>query len=294
MLPFFERTAPDRAPALRARQAQLTQDWERGNRLDDELLTRGVVPEDPSHNRAQEALARLDKAKDANERDLIYFRAAMETLADDQDRARELANKIEDPDTRKQLISFIAYRLVQDAVRAKKADDVLRLSRSDELTRMQRVWGLTEAARLLTKEQPGRAAEALDEAAVEARKLDDRTPERVRALLAVATRLAELDRPRAWDTMQEVVKAANDLSNFSGEGGDIVVRVEFKGGGAMTTNNNVESFDLAGVFAALARDDFDRAAALARTLKAESARSVATLAVARTVLSKKQERAAAN
>ena len=294
MLPLFERHAPDRAPALRARQAQLAQDTaDQGRRIDDELLTRGIVPEDPNRDRAQEALSRLDSAKNANERDMIYFRAAMETLRTDPDKAREYANKLEDPDTRRQLISFIAFQLVQDAVRAKKADDVLRHARGDELTRVQRVWGLTEAASLLAKEQPGRAAEALDEAAAEARKLDDGGPERVRALLAVATQLAALDRPRAWETMHEVVKAANALPDFTGEGGDITVRVEFKGGGAMTQNNNVESFDLTGIFAALARDDFDRAAALARTLKAEGPRSVATLAVARSVLVKKAEPAVA-
>jgi len=294
MLPLFERYAPDRAAALRARQALLAQDTpERTRRSDNELLTRGIVPEDPNRDAVQDALDRLEHAKTTGERDSVYFRAAMAAFGTDPARARELANKVEDPDTRKQLISFLAYRLVQDAVRAKKADDVLTHSRSDELTRMQRVWGLTEAARLLTKDQPGRAVEALDEATTEARKLDDGSPERVRALLAVATQLAALDRPRAWETMHEVVKAANALKDFSGEGGDITVRVEFKGGGAMTNNNTVESFDLAGVFTALARDDFDRAAALARTLKAEAPRSVATLAVVRSVLVKKQEPAVA-
>ena len=295
MLPLFDRYAPDRAAALRARQALLAQDTpERTRRPDNELLTRGIVPEDPGRDRVQGELDRLEHAKTTGERDSVYFRASMAAFDSDPDRARELAGKIEDPDTRKQLFSFIAYRLVQDAIRAKKPDDVLRHSRSDELSRVQRVWGLTEAARLLTKEQPGRAAEALDEAAAEARKLDDRSPERVRALLAVATGLAELDRARAWEVMHEVVKSANDLSDFTGEGGDITVRVEFKGGGAMTSNNNVESFDLTGVFAALALEDFDRAAALARTLKAESPRSVATLAVARSVLVKKEPRVAAN
>jgi hypothetical protein len=295
MLPLFERHAPDRAPALRARQAQLAQDSpDRISRLDDELLKRGVVPEDPNRDRVGDLLGRLEGAKTATERDVIYFRAAMESFKDSPERARELAGKIEDPDTRKQLFAFMAYQQVQDAVRAKKADDVLRHSRSDELTRMQRVWGLTEAARLLAKEQPGRAVEALDEAAAEARKVEDGTPDRVRALLAVATQLAALDRARVWEVMHEVVKAANDLPGFSGEGGEITARVEFKGGGAMTHNSNVESFDLTGVFAALALEDFDRAAALARTLKAEAPRSVATLAVARSVLVKKQERAAAN
>ena len=290
MLPLFERYAPDRAAALRARQALLAQDTpEQNRRPDDPLLTRGIVPEDPGRDEVQEALARLDSARSSNERDLIYFRAATAALRSDPARAREFADKIEDPDTRRQLVAFMAFQLVQEAVRAKRADDALRLSRGDELTRVQRAWGLTEAARLLAKEQPGRAAEALDEAAAEARRIDDSSPERVRALVAVATQLAELDRARAWELMNEVVKSANALADYSGEGGEITVRVEFKGGGAMTQNIDVQSFDLTGVFAALAREEFDRAAALARTLKGEGPRSVATLAIARSVLVKKKE-----
>ncbi|MET0648052.1 MAG: hypothetical protein ABW208_15660 [Pyrinomonadaceae bacterium] len=294
MLSLFDRYAPDHAAALRARQALLAQDTpERTRRPDNELLTRGVVPEDPSRDRVQGELDRLEGAKSTGERDSVYFGAAMAAFDSDPARARELANKIEDPDTRKQLFSFIAFRLVQEAVRGKKPDEALRHARSDELTSTQRVWGLTEAARLLAREQPGRAAEALDEAATEARRIADGTPERVRALLAVATQLAALDRPRAWETMHEVVKAANALRDFTGEDGNITVRVEFKGGGAMTQNNNVASFDLTNVFAALAREDFDRAAALARTLKAEGPRAVATLAIARSVLIKKAEGAVA-
>jgi ribosomal protein S9 len=115
----------------------------------------------------------------------------------------------------------------------------------------------------------------------------------VRALVAVATQLAAHDRARAWELMGEVVKSANALPDFSGEDGEITIRVQFKGGGAMTQNINVDSFDLAGVFAALAREDFERAAALARTLKSEGPRSAAMLAIARAVLIKKPEPAAA-
>jgi len=156
------------------------------------------------------------------------------------------------------------------------------------------VWGLTEAARLLSKTEPGRATEALDEAAAEARKVDEDSPDRVRALVAIATQMAGLDRTRVWELMNEVVKSVNALPDFSGEGGEMTMRVQLKGGGAMTQNINVESFDLTGLFAALAREDFDRASALARTLKGESPRSVASLAVARAVLVKRAERAGGN
>jgi hypothetical protein len=293
LLPFFDRYAPDKAAALRARQSLLAQDTpEQNRRPDDPILTRGIVPEDPGHDRVQEALDRLGGAKTANERDMIYFRAAMAALDKEPDRARELAEKIEDTDTRAQLIAFMSFQRVQEAVRAKKADDALRLAHSDQLTTVQRTWGLTEAARLLAKAEPGRAAEALDEAAAEARRMDEDSPDRVRALVAVATQMVALDRTRVWELMNEVVKSVNALPDFSGEGGEMTMSVKFKGGGAMTQNINVESFDLTGLFAALAREDFDRASALARTLKGESPRSVASLAVARAVLVKRAERAA--
>jgi hypothetical protein len=293
LLPLYDRYAPDRAAALRARQSLLAQDTpEQNRRPDDPILTRGIAPEDPNRDRVQEALNRLDRAKSSSERDIVYYQAAMAALEHDPDRARELAEKIEDADTRAQLVAFMSFTRVQDAVRAKKADEALRLAHGDQLTPVQRVWGLTEVARLLAKSEPGRAAEALDEAATAARRMDDSSPERVRALVAVATQMTALDRTRVWELMNEVVKSVNALPDFSGEGGGLTMRVKFKDGGAMTQNINVESFDLTGLFDALAREDFDRASALARTLKGESPRSVAALAVARSVLVKRAERAA--
>ena len=293
LLPLYDRYAPDRAATLRARQSLLAQDTpEQNRRPDDPILTRGIAPEDPNRDRVQEALNRLDRAKSSSERDIVYYQAAMAALEHDPDRARELAEKIEDADTRAQLIAFMSFARVQEAVRAKKADEALRLAHGDQLTPVQRVWGLTEVARLLTKSEPGRAAEALDDATAAARRMDDSSPERVRALVAVATQMAALDRTRVWELMNEVVKSINALPDFSGEGGGLTMRVKFKDGGAMTQNINVESFDLTGLFDALAREDFDRASALARTLKGESPRSVAALAVARSILVKRAERAA--
>ncbi|MFN2456218.1 MAG: hypothetical protein ABR577_18610 [Pyrinomonadaceae bacterium] len=70
---------------------------------------------------------------------------------------------------------------------------------------------------------------------------------------------------------------------------EVLLRVEFKGGGAMTNNFNVDSFDLAGLFTALAHEDLNRAVELPRSFTGESPRSVAVLAVARTILDKKRK-----
>ncbi|HEX6623655.1 MAG TPA: hypothetical protein VF064_08075, partial [Pyrinomonadaceae bacterium] len=285
----YERLLPDVAATLRARQSVLMQDVPENNRRpDDPLLSRGLVPEAPSGDRVQEALDRLPNAKTADERDMIHYRAAMAAAETEPDRAREFVNKIEDIELRRQLFAFLAFQAVERAIRDKRAEDVVRLSRGDELNSVQRTWALTEAARLFTKDEPGRALEVLDDATNEARKIDQASPDRARALVAIVTQLHKLDRPRTWEVMNEVVKASNSLPAFSGEDGGLTVRVRFKGGGAMTTNFNVESFDLAGVFDSLAREDFNRAADLSKALTGEQPRAAAALAAARAVLDQRR------
>lgn len=289
MLPLFEKHGMGQVPALRARLSMLTQEVPERMRGDDPLYTRGIIPEDPDKDRVQEALDRLPKAKTAGERDRLHFQAAMAVAGKDLDRARELAEKIEDPDTRKQLLAYLAFDAMRTALKDKKADEALNLARSAELTNVQRAWGLTEVGGLLAKTEPERAAEILDNATEEAKRIDQASPDRVRSLIAIVTQFQKLDNVRAWGMMGEVVKAANAFSDFSGEDGEMTLRVAFKGGGAMTNNFTIESFDLTGLFTALAQQDFNRAIDLPKGFTGESPRSVAVLAIARTVLDKKQK-----
>jgi hypothetical protein len=286
MLQLFEKHGHPQAPALRARLAMLVNEVpERMRQEDNPLLTRGIVPEDTSRDRMQEALDKLPRAKTSDERDRIYFEASR--AAKDAEKARELADKIEDSDLRQQMRAFLAFEEMQEAIRAKKPDDVLRFARSQELPAVQRAWGMSEAGALFAKTEPDRAAEALELAVTEARRIDQGSPDRVRTLVAVVTQLQKVDSARAWAMMSEVIKAANSVSEFSGEDGELTVRVAFKGGGAMTQNHSVASFDLTGLFTALAREDFNRAADLPKGFSGESPRAVAMLAVARTALDKK-------
>jgi hypothetical protein len=290
MLPLFEKFGNDQSPALRARLAMLANDVpERMRQMDNPLYTRGIIPEDASRDRVQDALDRLQRAKTSEERDLVYYQAAMAASSKDYERARELADKIEDTDLRKQLYAFLTFDAMHQAIDDKKPDDALRLARSQELTNVQRAWGLTEVGRLLAKTEPDRAAEVLDMASAEARRVDQSSPDRVRMLVAIVTQFQKVDSARAWEMMSEVIKAANALSGFSGEDGELTMRVEFKSGGAMTNNFNVDSFDLTGLFTALAQEDFNRAADLPKGFTGESPRAVAMLAVARTVLNKNKK-----
>ncbi|HWS52543.1 MAG TPA: hypothetical protein VN228_00340 [Pyrinomonadaceae bacterium] len=285
LLTLFDRHAPDKSAALRARQAVLAQDTpERMRGGPNNALTRGLVPEDPNRDRVGEALSRLDRARTQAERDAVYVDAVFSARQKKDPRVEEFLNKIEDADLRKRLRAYIDFEATQEALREKDAAEALRLARGGSLTPIQRAWALTEAAKLLSKTETARALELLEEALAEAReRIDPASPERASALVAIATQLVELDRARAWEVTLDAVKASNAAAGYTGEDGRLNVRLETKNM-VMASANGAPSFDLSGIFATLAREDLNRAVALTRNFEGESPRAVATLAVARAVL----------
>ncbi|MBV9928393.1 MAG: hypothetical protein JOZ96_25480 [Acidobacteria bacterium] len=297
LLPLFDQYAPDRSAALRAKQASLTPDAPEAARgAGNNALTRGLAPEDPNRDRVGETLSRLDRAKTAEERDAVYVDAVLDAMRQKDPRVEEFLSKIEDTDARQKLRAYIDMEAAREAVNNKDVTEALRLARGNTLTSIQRAWVLTEAARLVSKQEPGRAVEILDEALAEAKeRIDAASRERVSALVAVATQLYELDRPRTWEVMLEVVKAANAAKEYTGEDGRISTRFQTKNM-SMASSSGAQSFDLNDIFNKLAREELQRAAALARSFEGEAPRAFATLAVARSVLDnkdgKRQERAA--
>ena len=288
LLPLFEQYAPDKIPALRAQLAALTPDAPESFRSGkDDLLTKGLVPDDPTRDKVQEALDRLNRATTVAERDRIYISAAFAAVEKGDPRARDFVDKIEDYETRRQLRAYLDFDVVKKAVSKKDAQEIVRLARSGELTRIQRVWAYTEATRLLIKSDRARALELLDEAAAEARRIDNTDPDRARALLAVSTQLLEVDRTRVWELIPEVVKAANDAPSFTGEDGKIVIKFQTKETASIQTHD-APSFNLTGIFSTLAKDDMNRAVELAAGFTGEAPRAVATLAIARAVLDEKR------
>lgn len=290
LLTLFDRHAPDKSAALRARQSLLAQDApENLRRGPNNAVTRGLVPEDPNRDRIGETLSRLERAQTAEQRDAVYLDAVFVARQKKDPRLEEFLNKIEDPELRKRLRAYIDYESAQEAVRAKEPAEALRLARGGTLTPIQKTWVLTESARLLAKADRVRALELLEEAQAEAReRIDPASPERASALVAVATQLIELDRARAWEVMLDAAKASNAARGYTGEDGRLAVRLETKNM-VMASNNSAQSFDLAGIFATLAREDLNRAVTLARDFEGESPRAVATLAIARAVLEQKKQ-----
>ena len=291
LLPFFEQTLADRGAQVRTLLAALSTEvpGEARGELDDDMKM-GMMPSaQRDDEQIQNALDAAARANDPAERDRAYMRAALTAASAGDARARDYAAKIEEPSLRQQVRSYVDFTGINSAVRRRDGLEVLKLTQSGDISPSQRVWGYSEAARLLAKDDRARAVEALEAAFDAAKKIDGEDPDRPRALVAVATQFAALDRNRAWEVMAEVVKAANAAPEFTGADAGVSATVQ-SGGMRSMFSSPAPAFDLAGVFQLLARDDMNRAVALAQTFTQEGPRAAATLASARAVLEDAPER----
>jgi hypothetical protein len=289
LLPLFEQYAPDLAPGLRTQMTALASNVPSGfQQGDNRAVTVGIQPESSEGDPYQRMQERLDHATKPEDRDAIYADYAVALIESGDPRARDLVDKIEDTELRKSVKAYTDFQLAQAAIRNKDADAAVRMVKIGDLTSIQKVWALTSAAKLVMAAERSRAVDLLDEALAESRRISGSDPDRARALTAVAVGLGEIDRVRAWETLGEVVKAANAAEGFTGEDSRISARLQTKYMTVMT-NSTAEDFDLLAAFRHLARADLLRAIQLAKTLTGEAPRAVATLAIARSVLEKRKD-----
>ncbi len=281
LLPLLEQYAPELAPELRVQLSSIapdaTEDLRTGR---DRLLTRGLVPEDQTRDEGRESLDQAERVTDAAERDSLYARAALVAARKGETNARDLVDKIADSELRKRARAHVDFTLVSHAINKKDSQEAMRLLSAAEITNIQRTWALLEVAQLLKKTDANRAVEVLNEAATVARRIGGSEVDRARALVGVATQMFEIDRGRVWEALMEAVRAANSVSEFSGEDAQISARFSM-GHGTTTTNLTVENFDVNGIFASLAKEDIYRAIESARGFTADAPRAIAMVRMKR-------------
>src|SRR5262249_39639980 len=152
---------------------------------------------------------RLDHATKSEDRDAIYADYAVSLTEDADPRARGLVDKIENTELRKRVKAYTDFEIKQNAIRKKKITENNRIVKTGDLTNTQKVWALTSAAKLVVTSERSSATDMLEQALAESRRISESDPDRARALTAVAVGFGEIDRVRAWETLGEVVKAAN-------------------------------------------------------------------------------------
>ena len=285
VLPFFEQFAPsEMAESLRTQLNALnTVASDNARRRDDDWINRGVRPEKPAADRERELLERLDRAKTSSERDSIYISLANIVSREGDMRAREFASKIEDIELRKEFAAYMDGQLLNYHVNKKQSDQALELIHKGDIKPLHRVWALTRLAKELVKTDRDTAVQLVEEAAIEARRVEVSDAGRPQGLVAVANALQVIDPPRVWDATFDAVKAANSAEAFTGEDGNLLLQFQSKHQSSVNTNDAPE-FDLEGIFKELANLDYEKAVELARGFEREGPRAVATIAIARAVL----------
>lgn len=288
--PLFDQYAPrEMAEAIRAQTDALAQavPEDARRRDDDDTVREGIRPPLSSEDREKTLRDRLDRAKTSDERDGLYIQLARLYVENGDVKARDFVEKVEDTELRGRFRSFVDATLVLRAVGKKDADMIIELVKTGELTHLQKSWGLIQAARLLSKTNPDKSLAIIEDATAEARRIEELDPDRPRALMSIANALLALDRAKAWDMVYEAIKAANSADGFTGEDGVIRVALQTKQMSSIRSSS-VSDFNVAGIFADLAGEDYNRTVELARGFQREAPRASATIAIARSVLEEKK------
>src|SRR5205085_828762 len=107
-------------------------------------------------------------------------------------------------------------------------DRALEIVRTGELTHVQKSWAFSQTAKLLAKNDRDRALALLEDAAVEARRIETSDPDRPRAYFGVTNGMFRIDPKSAWQAIDDAIKAANSAETFSGEDGQVIFRMTAK------------------------------------------------------------------
>lgn len=288
LLPLFEEyAAKGIVDQLRGELASLSQGTDTNQReAAEDSIQRGLVPERDAEDVEKSMMDRIERAKTSEERDVLYMQLATMTAGRGDMRARDFADKIEDSEMRKQVKPYVDVNLATSAVDKKDWEKALLLADKGELTQIQKVWLLAQTAKMIPPDNKEKALEVAEQAGVAARRIGGTEADRPRALLAVANAYLVTDRPRAWETLLEVVKASNSAEGFTGEDGRLMVRLQTKGNVSMRTST-VDDFNLTGIFQTLAQENASQSVEIARSFEGEAPRATALIAVARALLSEK-------
>jgi hypothetical protein len=290
LLPLFEQQAPkDMTEAIRAQMEALgTAVPEELRQRDDNSLREGIRPPQASEDREKALQDRLDRAKTAEERDGINLQLAMLFAQNGDMKSRDYVGKIDDSELRQNVRAYVDVTMTLKTLNNKDVERVLELVRTGELTHLQKAWALASAAKLLAKTDREKASGLIEEAAAEARRIEGSDPDRPRGLMAVANAILITERGKTWDATYDAIKAANSAEGYTGEDGALRISLLTKSMSSMRSSS-VEDFDVSGIFAELAKEDYNRTVELARGFEREAPRANAVIALASSVLEEKDK-----
>jgi hypothetical protein len=239
-------------------------------------------------DREQSLLDERERAKTPADRDLMNARLAIMMVDQDDRRARDYVDRIDDMELRNSARAYVDASIAYKLTSKKDIERALELARTGALTHFQRAWLLALTARQMRSQDRDQFLSLIDYAATEARRIQTSDPDRARAFMLIANVVFNLNRPGIWEIMNDAIKAANSAETFTGEDGEIVFRLDVKGINS-GHQHRFSDFDVAGIFTKLANEDYDKAVELARGFQNAAPRTNAVIAIARSVLVEKKK-----
>src|SRR6185436_629449 len=128
----------------------------------------------------------------------------------------------------------------------------------------------------------------LEEALTETRRIDAATSDRAYCLVALLSQFSKANKTRVWELLNETVKAANAVPDFTGEYGQTSLNLEGKFSIRLGTELATPTV-LSELLATLAGDNFYQALDAARGFSGEAPRALAMISVARAMFLKKPD-----
>lgn len=296
LLPFFEREAAQYAPALHARMGALAAEISasRAQLLDAKMNTLSLASKNPVDPLASqlEVLSRLDDA-DARDgiRQSIVTNAARHML---WERARAVANEIEDSKIRREALRTIAVYQVMSVASAyddepdghERAAD---FARAADVPQGLRAAGLARAAELAARLGKSERADALFvEALTYANQAGKDDDTRLAAFMLVAHSAERAGSARLWETLPALVASANESEEYSEAGPHFSLDYGYPGGSVLLYEPDVY-LNFEDAFVAAARLDFRRALTEVHSLEDKLTRASVTVAAARAALEKQDK-----
>ena len=290
LMPLFEQfDTPENVAALRGQLEVLGSIvQEKTRQRDDDTMRKGIGPDLPAADREKSLLDQIDHAKTSTEQDRLYMQLAMYLAGKGDLRARDYVSKIEESEMRNNLGPFIDCTLAARALDKKNPDEALEILRTGALTHLQKAYVLTQAAKLILKSDRDKASSLIEDAAAEARRIDNSDADRPRAFLAVTNAAFMINPSMVWDVMSETIRAANSAETFTGEDGELTFSFYAKGSSSVH-QTGVADFDVVGIFRTLAKNNYEKSVELARGFRGDAPRAGATIAIARAVLEEKKK-----
>lgn len=305
----FKRYAPELWLPIEQRMVQVMPDFapaspERGlpSNVRDKLLSGHAAGADERElNRLyvdglEEA---AEKESDPVARKLAYVQAALATDAEDLERGRKIAGKIDESELRSRVISFLLYRAALLALEKGRLDEAVSVA--SEAMPAQRALVLITVAQRINAVAPEkdevqavnrrlRARSLLSEAETLLRR-NDIPAEALRVRLGLVAALAPLDAAHALEVFENVVMAINKTDAFDPTDLSAPRLAGLDGFSAQSLVPQIRGgYGFKDAVTPLARFDFESCVLVAAKLSEPAVRGVCMLEIARSVLDSKNDK----